>query len=730
MYNSKTNIPDINIPETNIPETTKIIDEIIRKRKTTAEAAKREEERLKELLEKITILESKRQQLIQLPDNFQQQESLKEIDFPELVLLIAQEQKTWEKLWKRFSRNTINIGVVGLARQGKSTLLQTLSALTSDEIPSSDRMPCTSVQSNIYHINENRTYAKVYFYSETSFLQEVIAPYYQHLGFGLAPLSLAEFNRPLPSLVLNNSPNPAQAESLYNHLKNDYHVNINKYANLLQSEERVLEITKEDISKYVSQKYDPQGNPLFFSHLAVRKVEIFCRFPKVGVEKVGLVDMPGLGDTRLGDVERMIKALGEDVDFILFIRRPSGGGDLWRKEDITLYDTASSALKEKLPLNEWSFMVINRDRNNVQQCQDLGNTRDSKGIHVVKSVIGDCTDSEQANSILEEVLQYLTNNLERLDRQYMASCGKSLKLLGTKTNAELEKAAKALEQYGEEYSEYVKLRDPFIKDLYNEIEKLRQKYRDLVAQPDPHFKAQVEEAIKNCQNSPGIPSEEELKSKSSFDGIDAAYFWGIQQMRQKLLKNFHSIDKGLKESLEVKKAEAAEVLLKLGLENLTEERGIAFIERMAELIPANLTNLKLGFEFLSTFDILYKGIIQSIVWEHLSKFLPSNPYSPLSTSENVKKIQEHLKQLHQEAVASCQKSLNILTFAPTEVGCSMIEEFADHITRAEGVRQEWDIFLGTKPAQIWPQLKKIENRKLVQQEWINLVKEARDLNYN
>ncbi|NES06606.1 MAG: hypothetical protein F6K22_29590, partial [Okeania sp. SIO2F4] len=75
-------------------------------------------------------------------------------------------------------------------------------------------------------------------------------------------------------------------------------------------------------------------------------MEIFCRFPQVGVKKLALVDMPGLGDTRLGDTERMIKALAEDIDFILLIRRPGkkGTGDFLRKEDVNLYDVASQAL--------------------------------------------------------------------------------------------------------------------------------------------------------------------------------------------------------------------------------------------------------------------------------------------------------------------------------------------------------------------------------------------------
>lgn len=213
-------------------ELTSKIVQIIRKRKEIADEPKWEKERLDSLYAKISELEKRRQQFMRSPgNNTDLIEGLKDIDFPKLLFFIEQEQRVWENLWKRFSRDTLNIGVAGLARQGKSTLLQSLTGLISDdEIPSSDRMPCTSVQSNIYHIPDGETYALVYFYSETSFLNEVISPYYQKLGFASPPKSLAEFRQPLPPQPAN-LPNPAETEALYKHLHDDYHAHIDKYIN-------------------------------------------------------------------------------------------------------------------------------------------------------------------------------------------------------------------------------------------------------------------------------------------------------------------------------------------------------------------------------------------------------------------------------------------------------------------------------------------------------------------
>ncbi|WP_202221179.1 hypothetical protein [Okeania sp. KiyG1] len=49
---------------------------------------------------------------------------------------------------------------------------------------------------------------------------------------------------------------------------------------------------------------------------------------------------------------------------------------------MNLYDVASQALKDKLPLKEWVFMLLNQDGENEQLSLDFENTMPRKGIHV------------------------------------------------------------------------------------------------------------------------------------------------------------------------------------------------------------------------------------------------------------------------------------------------------------------------------------------------------------
>ena len=256
--------------------------------------------------------------------------------------------------------------MVGRARQGKSRLLQSLTGLTTTEIPDGDRQHCTGVRSTIRHNPDMATYGEVYFYSELSFLNDVIAPYYEKLNLGAKPNNLVEFaSKSLPPLP-ENLPGYAEPGAMYEHLTR-YHNNIDKYVGLLNSPPR--RISSEEIREYVAQD-TVDGERIFFNYLAVKEVKITCSFPNSEVGQIALVDMPGLGDTGVGDEGRLIKTLSQDIDAVLFVRMPSAKGDYWTDVDVRLYDTARTAIID-LPLDLWSFMILNQTNANSSNSDNL-----------------------------------------------------------------------------------------------------------------------------------------------------------------------------------------------------------------------------------------------------------------------------------------------------------------------------------------------------------------------
>lgn len=417
------------------------ITNVIEMRKPLAHKIGGVEENLKTLSTALQQLEERRNYLSTQVDDAGVIGSLKEINFSQIQLAIVSQLEALTKLKNRFSRETLKIGVVGRARQGKSRLLQSLTGLSAAEIPDGDRQHCTGVRSTIYHEPNMDTSGEVWFHSERSFLDEVIAPYYETLRLGAKPLTVEEFaNKPLPTLP-QDIPGYAEPGAMYEHLKR-YHSHFNQFHHLLkETYPRIIQ--KHQIREYVAQD-TTDGERILFNYLAVKEVKIKCTFPNANIGKIALVDMPGLGDTGLGDEDKLIKALGKDIDFVLFVRMAKSSGDYWADVDVKLYDAARSALVE-LPINLWSFLVLNqtnfesKNGDNLKNCQDFLETIKEKYISVEKCLVTNCANNKDTNQLLDTILDYLTKNIDALDQKYSSACQQRLVEIYESVNTALSK---------------------------------------------------------------------------------------------------------------------------------------------------------------------------------------------------------------------------------------------------------------------------------------------------
>lgn len=133
-----------------------------------------------------------------------------------------------------------------------------------------------------------------------------------------------------------------------------------------------MKITREKIREYVAQD-NVQCERVYFKHMAVESVEIFCRFPNSDVGKLRLIDLPGLGDTRKGDVEQLIKALSD---------QKAGAS-------------------------------------NIAQCELLQKSIITAQIHVLDTIITDGTNYDDVSAnLIDRALNFLAGNIERNDAEY------------------------------------------------------------------------------------------------------------------------------------------------------------------------------------------------------------------------------------------------------------------------------------------------------------------------
>lgn len=100
------------------------IANILEQRKPLALKIEKIEDNLKAVWARLQSFDKHRNLLVTQVEQPKIIGRLKEIDFSQIQLNIASEIEALTKLKNRFSRDTINIGVIGRARQGKSRLLR------------------------------------------------------------------------------------------------------------------------------------------------------------------------------------------------------------------------------------------------------------------------------------------------------------------------------------------------------------------------------------------------------------------------------------------------------------------------------------------------------------------------------------------------------------------------------------------------------------------------------
>ena len=194
--------------------------------------------------------------------------------------------------------------------------------------------------------------------------------------------------------------------------------------------------------------------------------------------------------------------------------------------------------------------------------------------------------------------------------------------------------------------------------------------------------------------------------------------------------------------MEEAKSKVVTVLVDHGkLEKLAAGEGSEFLRDLVSKIPQDLQNLREGFLLLADFELQYRGLIQHRIRKHLDVLTPdrtkykfNNLFSnffgqPNSNEEKAKKIYHNLLQSQIEAVNNCEQELKNLLIEPNQAGFAIVEEFVDRVLRAEGIREEWEIFVQEFAAKIWQEeFESISASSQLRQEWMSVVEQVQKNN--
>jgi hypothetical protein len=345
-----------------------------------------------------------------------------------------EEQKSQlEHLTRRFERKTVNIGVSGQARVGKSTLLQSLSGLDDDQIPTGVVLPVTAVRSRIFNQSDDKTaFALIKFYDEAGFFQKYIASHLDTLAqVGWAIHSLSEFACfPFPDTVDGlNITAPTAANNSLKKLREAQEA-LKSFRPLLRGNTITLKGLKElrPYTAYPTNEQIIAKDPVALKrlYLAVEDIQIFCSFPRLPGSGFGLVDLPGLGEASKSVSAMHIDGLENEVDHVLIVLRPEDQTSFVGNVLVRNIDDLCGIQKGIIKRGNFVSILINSDEvaegsGLVKILQDDINRAINDGVpnsrYEVMTI--NALDPEDAGNMLNQVIKRLTTTLPVMDQEVL-----------------------------------------------------------------------------------------------------------------------------------------------------------------------------------------------------------------------------------------------------------------------------------------------------------------------
>jgi hypothetical protein len=698
------------------------------------------QERLHKLAQTLLSLEELSEQIIKSgPSNLI--ELVKDLQLLSLREKVEGEIQSLEKAKQRFRRATLNIAVIGRAGQGKSTLLQSLSGLDGTAIPTSHTGDCTGVRSVIRHDDTQTPGGKISFYSEQDFINDVLSSYYQRLGLKPVPTRLDDFiNQPLPA-PNTDVPGHAVLAEMRRRLEK-YKIHIQKYKDLIGSLDRTIEL--KYVREYVAQE-TPDGQDIYFNYLAVREATITCQFNHPDVDQIALVDLPGLGDMGVGDDERLVKTLGEDIDIVIFVIMPHLRSVLL-DVDFVLYDLMYNALKG-IPIDEWSFMVLNHrkstvsEQDNYNSCERIrqqikGGSLSTHGpnLKVIDCMIADCSNPAEAREIvLEPILAYLTENLGSLDKLYMSFWQVRFATLQKEINVEIEKVQadiKGFSPFIMEESSFEQLFRTIWSELLTAIEGLLDKLEKESHIANPLLADYFRNKIENCRSDTGISSSTVIEARShSIGSYTHAFYYALDEMRTHLTNHFADIDERLNLAMDDLRMRVAKVFLENGrLESVMRGKPDSNFFNMMASEETLSSQLQQAFQVFAEYKLSFRGFFQSRIRRQLNNITPDKTQIRPETL-TPEGISATLVKLHRETVDQLEVTLNNLLHEPNEAAWAITEEFVDQTLRSKNAKDAWRLFYHVNKAKVWaPEFEMNTRWSELWYEWQQRVKRTRELN--
>ena len=341
----------------------------------------------------------------------------------ELRAEIAEGTPEMSAIRGRFRRETVNIGVIGRSKAGKSTLLRTITGLGDDALPTSRDNPTTAARSRIQHQPDHAD-ATITLYTWPEFREHYVRPLHEKGGCKDAvPASAKDFLRYPYHRLLDSFRAQGSDHEIYNQQFLDRlciaQDSFPSYERHLTGPDRTLIIRDlADLRPFVAYPKD-RDDPHRPYH-AVRDVWINCQFRVGDVEKLVLVDLPGAGEAAMDIDKQFLADLRNQVDVLMQVKLPAMTEAYMGELDWDVFRLADAA---RMGVDHADFLtfVINTYPGKIEP--DVVNNLRRTALAIterngVELRVGDVGSPDDVRvKILGPVLEHLALKLASMDRQ-------------------------------------------------------------------------------------------------------------------------------------------------------------------------------------------------------------------------------------------------------------------------------------------------------------------------
>lgn len=640
------------------------------------------------------------------------------------------------RLRNRYSRDSVNIGIVGVPKQGKSTLLQSLTGLDEAIIPTGFKW-VTGACSYLRHdpnVTPGDAYAIITPYTRDEFLQVVITPFTDSLN--IPRLYTPEDLRTLSLPDISELPKKEQHMQLERlaELKANY----DRYEKLLDRAE--LRIERKDIRSYVAQ-CDEECRVKYTNWYVVKKAEIYCRFPQTDIGKVMICDTPGLGDFTPGAQKALVESLGNGMDFIFLLKRFDEKEQEVRETDAGFYDV----IKEAYPVfdvSSWTYLILNRSAHEtiptpyIDELQRKLTTR--KGVFAL-----DAKDKESVGAAFQNILGDIVDQLPKLDKKLSNYCNTLLADLSNSVTKLTKKAQRSMTDT--QLNHHTQTED--VKQILRNLTAgIRQLQKNMVSGEAmvgvPSFAQFIQDTLKAMYKDVPILESDIVDEQNP-------QLWmgeGWDKLRATFIARFSSLDAPLNEVTASVKAQLQNILIsedggRLAFvsdtpeqpkfwQDLREVLDETLHERASHLIGAidNILNTQLSFRALIMPRLHALTDALSTQSTH-----PDFEFCRYTQGSTLEECRTRLQSAWKIAVSKANNmfcdgdggELKDINSAPTQAMLALIDEFYLLWLRHNGKsasENNWFEFYQKHATNVWPEVYKNErSRFAINRKWNNAV---------